>query len=318
MRKLALPSLRTARNLAWGALLATLLLAEPNELQLHPEALGVPETAAGQLRLAIRDGSWTIAEYILFEAAVKDPGNKLIHRALGISHYQSGRHYPAAAALKRSDAIAPLDAGARFLLAETYVRLERSHWARAELERLIEENASNARYRLALARIHYRQQRFGAAVDQLREAIRQNPRSADAHDLKGQCLEGLGRPKDAQEAYLTAAGLNDAQERRSAWPHYHLGSLLHDQGDFERAETALALAVESDPSHVAARLELGIVLGKLNRLERAVETLEAAARLAPADAKIQYSLAGIYRRRGHFGRAAAAIERFRELSNDAR
>ena len=299
-------------------MLAVQLAAAPNELRLDPESLGLPETATQQLREAIAEGSWIIAEDILFKAAAGDSANPPLQRALGIAHYQVERYLAAASALKRADRIAPLDAQVRFLLANSYLRLERSHWARAELQRLIEEDATDAQYRYALARIYYDQQRFGEAVAELGVAILRNPGYAEAHDLLGQCMEGLGRLQDAAEAYRSGIALNAAQGKRSAWPHYHLGSLLHDKGEVEQAEAALRVAVETDPLNVPARLELGILLGKLGKLAGAAEVLEAAARLAPSDPKIQYSLAGVYRRQGLAGRATKAIERFRQLTSGTR
>ena len=318
MSKLARFARKAPWDLAWGVLLAVQLAAAPNELRLDPESLGLPETARARLRDAIAEESWTTAEDILFEAAAGDPANALIERALGIVHYQVGRYLPAASALKRADEIDPLDAQARFLLASSFLRLERDHWARAELERLIEEDETDARYRYTLARIYYNQQRFGAAEAEIGRAILRNPTFADAHDLLGQCMEGLGRLRDAKEAYLSGIALNESEGIRSAWPYYHLGSLLHDEGDLVQAETALKLAVEADASHVPARLELGIVLGKLLKLDDAARNLEVAARLAPDDAKIQYSLAGVYRAQGLAERAADAIERFRQLSGGPR
>ena len=318
MRKLARFVRNAPRDLACGALLAAQLAAAPNELRLDPGSLGLPEIARQRLREAIAVESWTIAEDILFQAAAGDFANPLIQRALGIAHYQVGRYLPAASALKRADGIAPLDAQARYLLANLFLRLEREHWARAELERLIEQDKADARYRYTLARIYYKQQRFGAAEAELDTAILQNPTFADAHDLLGQCMEGLGQLQGAKKAYQSGIDLNEAQGIRSAWPHYHLGSLLHDEGDFAQAEAALSRAVESDPLNVPARLELGIVLGKLGKLPRAAEALEAAASLAPGDAKIQYSLAGIYRRQGLATRAGEALDRFRQLSSDDR
>lgn len=304
--------------LAWGTLLAVQLAAAPNELRLDPESLGLSEMATERLREAIAEGSWITAEDVLFEAAAGDSGSPLIRRALGIAHYQAGRYLPAASALKRADSLAPLDRHGRFLLANTYLRLERGHWAKAELERLIEENEADAQYRYALARIYYDQQRFGAAQAELEAAILQDPAFAEAHDLLGQCMEGLGRLQDAKEAYRFGISLNEAHGTRSAWPHYHLGSLLHDEGELDRAEATLRAAVETDPLNVPARIELGIVLGKVGKLPSAAEALEAAASLAPKDAKIQYSLAGIYRRQGHAIRASEALDRFRQLSSGDR
>ena len=236
-------------------------------------------------------------------------------RALAIAHYQARRYFAAAGALKRADAISRLDPQARFLLADCFQRLERQHWARPELEHLIGDDPGNPLYRRALARIHYDQQRFADGVRELREAIRRSPDSGDTHDLLGQCLEGLGEIREAEAAYRASIELGEAQNDRSPWPYYHLGSLLHDQGRTHDAQLALAEAVEADPLNVPSLAELGIVLAKLRRFPEASEALETAASLDPRDSRILYSLAGVYRSQGLEAKAAEALERFRRLSS---
>ena len=300
--------------LACGMLLAAQPAWAASELSLDPASLDLPQTAAGELQQAIASGSWSSAEAILFAAVAENPDNAALRRALGISHYQAGRFWAAASALKRADAATALDPQARYLLANSYLRLERSHWARVELERLIEVQESNEQYRYTLARVYYDQQRFQEAVELLHPAIQQRPAFAAAHDLLGQCLEGLGRIQAAEAAFRTAISLNQEQDRNAAWPQYHLGSLLHDLGDLDAAVGELEDAVQSDPLNLPAHLELGVALKKLNKLRAAAEVLEAAARIAPNDATVQYSLGGIYMQLGRDDRAAAAIERFRAIS----
>ena len=304
--------------MATGALFAAPLLASPSELSLNPAELQISQRDAVELQRAIVSNSWGIAERILFDAAIESPTDAPIQRALGIAHYQAGRYLPAAAALKRADAAVPLEPQARFLLANSYIKLERVHWARAELERLIADHDDAGQYRHTLARIYYDQQRFLNAAALLREVIQEDSGSADSHDLLGQCLEALGEFQDAEAAFRRAIALNKGQGRDPPWPHFHLGSLLHDLGDIEGATAALRNAVKADERNVPAHLELGVALKKLNKLNAAVTVLEKTASLAPADPKIYYALGDVYRRLGWSERADSAMRRFRELSKSGR
>lgn len=304
--------------IAVAVLLAAPQLASPSELSLNPAELQISQHDAAELREAIVADSWGIAERILFEAATEKPTDALIQRALGIAHYQAGRYLPAASALKRADSAGTLEPQARFLLASSYIKLERGHWARVELERLIADQDDAGRYRHTLARVYYDQQRFRDAAALLLEVIRQDSGSADSHDLLGQCLEALGQFQDAEAAYRRAISLNERRGRDDPWPHFHLGSLLHDLGDIEGATVALRNAVKADDRNVPARLELGVALKKLNKLNAAVTVLEKTSRLAPADAKIYYALGDVYRRLGWSERAHAAMSRFRELAKNGR
>lgn len=294
------------------------LFAASRELAVDADDLGLREASATQLRSAIRSGAWTTAEGILFRASAERPAHPPLLRALGIAHYQAGRYYPAAMALKRADAIALLAPADRFLLASAYMRLERLHWARPELEQLIETQEENSEYRYSLARIYYTQQQFEDATRELHRAVRRNPDYAEAHDLLGQCLEGLGHATAAAEAYREAISSNAARAVRSPWPHYHLGSLLHDSGDLGAAEASFRDALGADPEHVPARRELGLVLQKLDRPAAAAAMLEKAARLAPRNAKIQYALSLVYGQLGNSQLAATARARFRKLAGQSR
>lgn len=290
------------------------LLGNENEVSLHAEELGLPPATTETLRVAIAAGEWRAAEGILFEAAGSNPESASVLRALGIAHYQAGRYFSAGSALKRSDALAPLDPEARFLLAGSFIRIERRHWARAELERLVVADEESGTYRLALARVHYDQGQFAAALSQLDRILEGSPAGVEMHDLRGQSLEGLGRNEAARAAYEQAISLNREAVVASAWPHYHLGSLLHDLGDLEAAEVALEAAVTLDRSHAPAQRELGIVYLKANKLRLAAEALESAAELSPLDPAVQYSLVSVYRRLDDERLAKAAMERFRELT----
>ena len=299
-------------------LASALLMADEREVPLNPADLGLQAPEANALAAAIQSEAWNTAEEILFQAADGDPANSKVLRALGIAHYQAGRYYPAASALKRSDAIMTLDQNGRFLLASSYLRIQRGHWARAELERLVQEHAENSRYRYTLARIHYDQQRFADAARSARLSIRLDATSVEAHDLLGQCLEGLGDSSQAATAYNTAISLDERNEVRSPWPHFHLGSLLHDLGELARAEVSLGAAIEIDAAHGPALRELGIVRQKSGKLDAAAEALEAAARLLPDDARVQYLLGRIYLQRGDVVRSEVALERFRKISGRER
>ena len=288
------------------------------DVNLDPDRLDITQSDAAALESAMATGDWALAESTLYGASAGNPESFELHRALGIAHYQAGRVFLAAMELKRADAIAALDSPTRFLLASAYIKLGRSHWARAELERLIKADPQEARYRYTRARVHYDQQRFQSGREDIREAIRLHPESAEAHDLLGQCLEGLGAFRDAIAAYERAIALHDDVGTASPWPGYHLGSLRHDLGDLEGAAAALRSAVAADPEHALAYAELGLVLRKADQLAEAADALETAARLSPADASIQYALAGIYRELGQTERARESLERFRQIRNGDR
>lgn len=287
-----------------------------SSLTLEPLALDLAKAEAAELERALAKADWTTAETLLLDACQADPGNAGLLRALGIAHFQAGRPYPAAAALKRSDRLVPLDGPARYLLANAFLLMERRHWARAELEHMAATEEGHVGALVALARIHYSEQRFGECVRHLGALASAGDPSVQSLDLLGQCLEGLGEVERARAAYGQAIALSPPAHSGSAWPHFHLGSLLHDLGDLESALDSLTAATGIDPANPHAQFELGVVLRKSGRLEEAARALGAAARHAPSDPAIQYALAGVYRRLGRTEPSKAAMDRFRDLQGN--
>jgi len=308
----------TASGLVWAAVCAAQTSLLPTELPIDPSGLGIPARVSRTVQHAILRDDWRTAEATLFSEAQRNTSNAALQRALGIAHFQAQHYLAAAAALKRADRAVRLDAETRFLLATAHLRLGRSHWARAELETLVDSQPEQPRYRLALARLHYEGQRFLAGAEQLRSALERAPSLPEAHDLLGQCLEGLGQAEAAEAEYRAAIALNERRNAQSPWPHYHLGSMLHDLGDLRAARAALEAAVAADPQHVSTLLELGIVLAKMTELSPARTALEAARRERPDDPRIHYALARVYRQLGLGELARSATGRFRDLARDGR
>ncbi len=305
-----------AVGLVWAPLCAAQASLPPTELSIDPSTLGIPAGVSTTVQDAILRGDWRTVEASLFSESQRNPYVAGLQRALGIAHFQAQHYLPAAAALKRADRAVRLDAEARFLLASAHLRLGRSHWARAELETLVDSEPQQPRYRLALARLHYEGQRFLAGAEQLRSALERAPNLPEAHDLLGQCLEGLGQVEAAEAEYRAAIALNERSNAKSPWPHYHLGSMLHDLGNLRAARAALRAAAAADPRHVSTLVELGIVLAKMTELSPARVVLETARRERPDDPRIHYALARVYRQLGLGELARSAADRFRALARD--
>ncbi len=307
--------MRRARSLS--ALLLLAVSAGGQTLEFSVGVLDVAADVRKEIAAAAASGDWRTAEAALYRAAQDKPGDAKLLRALAVAHFQAGRWFAAARAFKRSDRIEPLRASDRFALATAFSRLERRHWARAELERLVAEHPAEKDYRFALSEIFYFYQWFGQAAEQLEAALRLAPRFAPAHDRLGQCFEGMGEHEQASAAYRRAIELDEASGRKSPWPAFHLGSLLHDLGRLAEAQAALERAAAVDPPQAAVHYELGVVLRKLGEWAAAAESLERAVALAPENVQALPALAQVYRRMGAENAARQTLERFREMQTQA-
>ncbi len=85
---------------------------------------------------------------------------------------------------------------------------------------------------------------------------------------------------------------------KSAEPHRILGLVYAADGQLERAEAELRLAVTSEPSDERARLALADVLTRDNRLAAAEQALHDAIAAIPRSGRAHYLLARLYQRQG--------------------
>ena len=262
---------------------------------------------------AMRSGAYDRAEALLLEAREAQPESAEVLRLLGGVFFVKGSLLQAAVALKKAEALAPLDERSRFTLAMAYVALGRRDWARPELETLAGSHPRTALYPYWLARLDYDQTKYEAAIEKLQRAIGLDPGFAKAFDNLGLCYEALGRVDEAIRAWQEAIRLNREAQPPSPWPALNLGLLLARLGQLEEAEARFRESLATDPEFPQAHYQLGLVLEKTGRPEQALPELEAAARLEPGYPEPHYALARVYRRAGDREKASRALERFREL-----
>jgi tetratricopeptide (TPR) repeat protein len=283
-------------------------------VSVDAEALPISTAQRAELEHAVRAGQWLKAEAELFGYVRESPESAVLRRALAATHFRNQRYLAAAAEYGRAARIAALDPGSRFALAAAYVALDRRHWARRELEALAAEYPRNPLYPHWLAGIYQHYQWFDRAIEEANKAIAIQPAFSLAHDRLGQCLEALGKSSEALAAYSRAEQLEADAEEPSAWPSYHVGSLLRQNGKLDEALAALERAVRMDPKHAEVQYERGAVLERLGRIEEARAAVEKAVRLEPGRAKFHYALARLQRRLGDINGARGSLETFRRLS----
>ena len=150
----------------------------------------------------------------------------------------------AAIAIKKAEALAPLDDRSRFTLVLAYIALNHGDWARPELEKLVASDPSNPGYDYWLGRLDYDAGQYASAVMRFQKVVDAEPDSVRAYDNLGLCYEALNQPDDAVMSYRKAVELNRTVQPQSAWPPLNLGILLRNRGDLKEAETLLREARE--------------------------------------------------------------------------
>ena len=130
--------------------------------------------------------------------------------------------------------------------------------------------------------------RFDAAAALLREAVERAPTQARAWHNLGVVEARRGAPAAAVTAFGEAARLDP----RWAEPLYACGHVHFVQGDFAAAAASFEAALDRDPVHLAAHVDLAQARIRQRRYSEAIPLLLRGRTLAPADEAIWWLLRG--------------------------
>jgi len=283
------------------------------------DAFSVPPSLKGtdvERALEVRD--WDAAGRLLAGEIERRPDAADLLVLAGRVFLIDRKPLNAAIAIKKAEALGPIDNAARFILVLAYLSLGRSDWARPELDRLAAAEPSNVTYQYWLGRLDYDAGLYAAALARFEQALAHDPGFVRAHDNLGLCHEALHDTGRAIVHYRRAIELNRQAVSKSPWPALNLGILLSQRGELQEAEALFREALTYDPAFAQARYQLGVLLEQRGRLDQAVGELTQAAALDAAYAEPYYALARIYRTQGRVDAATDALAAFKRLREDPR
>jgi tetratricopeptide (TPR) repeat protein len=237
---------------------ALTLLAEGR--RAAPGHVGLYLTAAQILAAEMED--FDAAERLLAEAEVVRPGAPMVAYARADLAFQRGDFGGA-------------EAQFRSLTEEAEV---------ASLAR-----AGVARSLVAQARELMDRGRHDVALGLLQQATTFD-QSAAAHLNQGLCYHVLGGAQEAYEQYSRAIELDP----ESPVVYFHLGRLMADCGQMEKAAAAFAQTLTVDPDYPDARHRLASAQATLGSLEAAANVLQPELARDPECAECHYLLALAY------------------------
>ena len=221
----------------------------------------------------------------------------------------------AAIALKKAEALGPLDNHARLQLALAYIAMKRGDWARPELERLVLAEPTNVIYPYWLARLDYDAGQYAVAIRRLQDVIARQPAFTRAHDNLGLCYEALNQTDEAIPHYREAVRLNRIDAGPTGWPALNLGILLRTLGKLEEAEGLFREALTYDRHFAPGYYQLGALLEERGATTEAVKVLRQATSADATYPEPHYALSRIYRRQGQITEADLAMSTFERLRN---
>ncbi len=155
---------------------------------------------------------------------------------------------------------------------------------------------ARAEFYVELASAYARTGQNDAAVSYYEEALRRDAHDPAARRNYAAALTGLGRLEDAAKALETP-------EPRDAATLNALGAAWLNLGRFDRAVTALRLALRSDPDLPEIYVNLGTALLRRGDLSAAAAAFESALRASPASTAAHSNLATVFQKQGAFEQA---------------
>lgn len=278
-------------------------------LQLAPET-------AGRLQTAINAHDYITAEKLLLAEIDREPHSLHTGRLLafaGTIYFRNQDYLNAAVAWKKAEAIAPLDANLRFLLAMAYVRMTHPEWARPVLESLAAGNNKEALYPYWLGRLDYDGHQYSSAIRHFQHAIELNPQMARAYDNLGLCFYYENQNELAVKNHEKAIELDRGSEHPSAWPYLNLAITQQFLNRLPDAEKNLREAIRLDPAFAKAHFQLGTVLEDLQQPQEALKELHEAVRLDPAYAEPHMAMARILHKLGQEAPARDEVQTYLRL-----
>jgi len=136
--------------------------------------------------------------------------------------------------------------------------------------------------------------------------------TADYWFTRGLRMDRADTLAEAETAYRKALEL----EPEHVNAQINLGRLLHTAGGYAQAEALYRRALDLQPDHAVAAFNLGVVLEDQGILDAALNSYERAVRADPKLPDAHYNLARLLEYRGDQALASRHLARFRALSRD--
>jgi tetratricopeptide (TPR) repeat protein len=290
------------------------------EISEGPPAAAAVSPPSSELKKALASQNYERAEQLLADAIARQPASQSLLTQIASVFMLDRKPLNAAIALKKAEALGPLDNPTRLQLALAYIAMKRGDWARPELERLAADEPADVAPLYWLARLDYDAGQYASAIERLQRVVAREPALVRAHDNLALCYEALHQPEEAIGHYREAIRLNRTATKKTAspWPALNLGILLRTRGELDEAEGLFREALALDQRFAPGHYQLGVVLEERRRLADAVGSLQQAISLDEAYAEAYYALSRIYRGRGQAAEADAAMNQFKRLHESGR
>lgn len=183
--------------------------------------------------------------------------------------------------------------------------------ALAFIEPLARRNPRNLHLQALYAEVLVRVERYDAAWDAARSALRCDERFVPALTALVKASLKQGRRELAESILSQALQVQD----NNAELHYIQGTLYsEDEARFRDALREFTRAVQLRPDYAEARMALGIAQLAGGNYQQALQNFQAAARLAPTLVAVHLNLGDAYRATKQWQQAKASFEKALQMN----
>ncbi|HJT32419.1 MAG TPA: tetratricopeptide repeat protein [Pirellulales bacterium] len=260
----------------------------------------------GALQVAQRQPEPALEE--LHFAAKNEATRAAAYELAGEALYAQDNFRAAEASFRRALVLDPDLSAAHRQLAAAYYDVGLMGEALSHLQRLAELEPLDPRPHQVMGVIHMDFGNSSAAVEDFEESLRRGPSQVDRQEMLlelAQCQRQLHRYDDARR---TLEACDESAETLAL-----LADVWYRQGEREQARRCAQAALDRAADQRLALLVQGRIAFDERRFDEAVLSLDQAAKTAPTDADIRYSLATALRECGRAEDAAAEMRAADEL-----
>ncbi|MGD0901971.1 MAG: FG-GAP-like repeat-containing protein, partial [Terracidiphilus sp.] len=149
------------------------------------------------------------------------------------------------------------------------------------------------------------------AADSFAEAMKKDPKLAQAAINEGIALLTLQKLDEAKKALQTALALDPGNAQ--AW--YNLGLAQHAGNELEPALKSFQQAVKFDPADADSLYFEGVCYQELKEFDQAIAVFQKALEIAPLHASAEFAIARTLQRAGRTAEAKEHFKRFQHLTS---
>lgn len=198
------------------------------------------------------------------------------------------------------------DAETRFNMALTHLREGRTDMAIDELRKAVKDDPKNAYFHKGLGVAFMQKREFGRAAESFRKALELNPYYADVRNDLGTALVLDGKRDEGKREFVTV--FNDPTYNAPEVAARNLAQAYFEEKRYDDALTWYRTALQRNAKYPDAYLGLADVLVAQSKFDDAATQLGSALKQVPDSLALELAFGEACQHAGRFSEGRAALE----------